>query len=591
MEMAKITINGQAVSAPAGITILQAARQAKIDIPTLCDHPALRPAGSCRICVVEVKGQRVLQTACTFPITSGMEILTESPRVVGARKLILDLLFSERNHYCPYCEMSGSCELQSLGYRYGINHWVYPTYLNAFPVDASHRYLLMEHNRCVLCGRCFRACGELVANHTLGLRQRGARSMIHADLGLPWGESTCVSCGTCAQVCPTGTLIDKRSAYMGRNAQMRYVESACSQCSVGCGMKVVTRNDSVLRLEGDWDTKVSGGLLCQKGRFAPLYDSRERVLRPLVRRDGSQEAAGWEEALRAAAEGLRGGKRDLGVLASSNATTEALYLTGRLFKETLKAGRIGLLNPAVSEALGKPEGSLADLAGSDLILLAGADPLRDQPVVAFLIKRAVDGGARLVLVGGGEANGLAPFASMTLTMDGLDQAVQMAERAANPVVLYGAAVPEGAAGALKRLQKKAAFIALEPGVNTRAAKTFGLAGTLQPSGIKALYLLLGEEAGEGAELAGNIDKDAFVVVQSCFVSPLTRRADVVLPMAIWSERSGSLTNTEGRTLQVQRAVDPAGEAKPDWEILALLAERLGVKVGASLEDVAAALRK
>lgn len=590
MEMAKITINGQAVSAPAGTTILQAARQAKIDIPTLCDHPALRPAGSCRICVVEVKGQRVLQTACTFPITGGMEILTESPRVVGARKLILDLLFSERNHYCPYCEMSGSCELQSLGYRYGINHWVYPTYLNPFPVDASHRYLLMEHNRCVLCGRCFRACGELVANHTLGLRQRGARSMIHADLGLPWGESTCVSCGTCAQVCPTGTLIDKRSAYMGRNAQMRYVESACSQCSVGCGMKIVTRNDSVLRLEGDWDTKVSGGLLCQKGRFAPLYDGRERVLRPLVRRNGRQEAAGWEEALSVAAEGLRGRKGDLGVLASSNATTEALYLTGRLFKETLKASRIGLLNPAVSEALGKPKGSLADLAGSDLILLAGADPLQDQPVVAFLIKRAVDGGARLVLVDG-ESNGLAPFASMILAMDGLDQAVQMAERAANPVVLYGAAVPDGAAGVLKRLQKKAAFIALEPGVNTRAAKAFGLAGTLQPSGIKALYLLLGEEAGDGADLAEGIDKDAFVVVQSCFVSPLTRRADVVLPMAIWSERSGSLTNTEGRALKVQHAVDPAGEAKPDWEILALLAGRLGMKVGASLEDVAASLRK
>jgi len=592
METVNLTINSQAISAPIGSTILQAAKQAGIDIPTLCNHPALRPEGACRICVVEVKGQRVLQTACTFPIASSMEVLTESPRVVSSRKLILDLLFSERNHYCPYCEMSGNCELQSLGYRYGIDHWVYPTYLHPFPVDASHKYLLMEHNRCVLCGRCIRACGELVANHTLGLRQRGTRSMIHADMGIPWGESTCVACGTCAQVCPTGTLTDKRSAYMGRDAQMQYIDSTCSQCSVGCGIKVVTRNDSVLRIEGDWDAEVNGGLLCQTGRFAPLYDGRERLTKPLLRRNGRQETAGWDEALRVVAERLGGGKKgELGVLASSNTTNEALYLVGRLFRNTLHTTHIGLLNEVVSESLGKSEGSFADLSGSDLIVLVGANPVREQPVASFLVKRAIDGGGRLIVVGAPE-NGLSSFACMTLGMDGLGQAVEMAERAANPVVLYGAGVSDAAAEVLKRLQGKAAFIALEPGVNSRAAKALGLAGSFKSSDAKVLYLLLGEQDCEDADLPGKIGKDSFVVVQSSFASPITRQADVVLPMAIWSERSGSLTNTEGRILKVNRAVNPVGEAKPDWEILTLLADRLGVKIGTSLGDVvAAALRK
>lgn len=204
MTMVTISMNGQEVSAPSGSTILQAAKLAGIDIPTLCHHQALVPVGACRICLVEVAGQRSLQTACTFPINSGMQVQTESPRVVSARKLVLDLLFSERNHYCMYCEMSGDCELQNLGYRYGIDHWVYPAYTKPFPVDATHKYILMEHNRCVLCWRCMRACGELVANHTLGLRQRGAETMIHADMNLPFGESSCVSCGTCRQVCPTG---------------------------------------------------------------------------------------------------------------------------------------------------------------------------------------------------------------------------------------------------------------------------------------------------------------------------------------------------------------------------------------------------
>lgn len=591
MDVVKITINGQSVSAPVGSTILQAAQQAGIDIPTLCNHPALRPAGACRICAVEVKGQRVLQTACTFPIMDDMEVQTESPRVVAARKLVLDLLFSERNHYCPYCEMSGDCELQSLGYRYGLNHWVYPTYLHPFPVDASHKYLLMDHNRCVLCGRCIRACGELAANHTLGLRQRGANTMIHADMGLPWGESTCVSCGTCAQVCPTGTLTDKRSAYTGKSAQLQYIKSACSQCSLSCGMKIVIRNDSVLRIEGDLDAEINGGLLCEKGRFAPLFDRRERVLRPLIRQNGRLKAAGWDEAVEVVAERLAGAKGgELGLLATSNATNEAIYLAGRLFRDTLQTANIGLLNETCCAGPLKSDGLIADLAKSDLIVLASADPLKDQPVAAFLVKRRIDEGGRLIVVGS-EESGLAPFACMVVGMEDIGQAVEVAERAENPVVLYGAGLAAKAAETLKRLEGKAAFIALEPGANTRAAKAYGLDEPFLPSDAKVLYVLLGEQSGDGADPIGRIGKNAYVIVQACYSSAVTRRADVVLPMAIWSERAGSLTNTEGRVLKVNRAVEPAGEAKADWEILALLAQRLGVKIGTSLDEVAAAIRK
>lgn len=219
MAKIRVIINGREVLAPLGVTVLQAAQLEGIDIPTLCHHRALMPIGACRICVVEIKGQRNLQAACAFPISEGMEIETESPRVVSARKLILDMLFSERNHYCPFCEISGDCELQNLGYRYGIDHWVYPTYTKGFPVDATRKYFVMEQNRCVLCQRCARACGELVANHTLGLRERGAESMIHADANMPFGESTCISCGTCMQVCPTGSLVDRRSSFMGRGDQ------------------------------------------------------------------------------------------------------------------------------------------------------------------------------------------------------------------------------------------------------------------------------------------------------------------------------------------------------------------------------------
>lgn len=591
MEMVNVTINGRTISAPAGSTILQTAARAGIDIPTLCNHPALRPSGSCRICVVEVKGQRVLQTACTFPISEGMEVMTESPRIQAARKLVVDLLFSERNHYCPYCEMSGSCELQSLGYRFGLNHWAFPTYLHPFPLDASHPYLLMEHNRCVLCGRCIRACDELAANHTLGLRQRGAKTMIHADSGIPWGESTCVSCGTCAQVCPTGAILDRRSAYAGKNTQMQYVESTCGQCSMGCGMNIVTRNDRVVRLDGDWNADVSGGLLCKKGRFAPLFDRRERVTRPLIRKNGRLEAAAWDEALALAAERIAAVPGEsVGLLATSQATNEALYLAGRLFRETLGTKNTALLGGALRDA-GLPAcGSFDALSNSDLIVVAGADPFRDQPVASYLVKRSLDGGAELVLVGD-EENGLAPFAGRIVGRDEIDQAVSAAERAKNPVILYGAALEEKAAKALKGLEGKAIFIGLEPGVNARAAKAYGLDGTFEPAGAGILYALTGEKDGDALDRLEGTDSNVFVIAQACYVSTVTERADIVLPMAIWSERSGSLTNTEGRVLRVNRAEDPLGEAKADWEILALLANRLGVKIGCSLEDITAALRK
>ena len=583
--MVNITMNGQKVSTPPGSTILQAAKQAGIDIPTLCDHPALIPIGACRICVVEVQGQRTLITACTFPITEGMVVETESPQVVSARKFILDMLFSERNHYCPFCEASGDCELQKLGYRYGLDHWIYPTYTKPFPLDASHKHLIMEHSRCVLCGRCERACSDLVANHTLGLRNRGNAAMIHCDADLPWGESSCISCGTCSQVCPTGAIFQRRSSFMGREAQTERIKSTCNRCSMGCGTEIITRGGNVLRIDGDWDAKVNSGRLCQYGRFDPLYDERERVTRPQLRRGGKLEPVSWDEALQAVADRVGGVKApEIGVLTSSNCTNEALYLLGKLFRQELKAANAGILNAAAPKLIDKPQGSLSEIARSDVIVVVGANPVKDQPVSSFFVKRSVDKGARLVVVDGKD-NGLAPFASINLEMSEINKAIEIAERAGQPIVLYGAGVTEEAAGALKKLQGKAAFVALEPGVNTHAAVAFGLANGFRPSTVKVLYALLGEQDCDGKDVLKGIDKNAFIAVQASFISPLTQQADVVLPMAIWSERAGSLTNTEGRVQKVNKAVEPAGEAKPDWEVLSLLAEKLGKSLGASLDEI------
>jgi formate dehydrogenase major subunit len=586
MANIRILINGSEVLAPQGVMILEAAKQAGIDIPTLCNHPKLQPTGACRICVVEVKGQRSLQAACVFPISEGMEIETESPKVVAARKLTLDMLFSERNHYCPFCEMSGDCELQNLGYRYGIDHWVYRTYTEAFPVDATRTYFMMDQNRCVLCQRCVRACNDLVANHTLGLSQRGAGSMVTADANTPFAESTCISCGTCLQVCPTGALADRRSSFMGRGDQTERTKSICSKCSVGCGTSIVTRGGNVLRIEGDWDSPVNGGMLCKSGRFDPLTDERKRISQPMIRRGKKLEPANWEDALAGIAKEIDRAGAEIGLLVSGDATNEALYLAGRLFKEELSSKNVGLLSGAAAKLADQKSGALGDLAGSDLILLIGANPVADQPVASFLVKRILDQGGRLIVVDDGE-NGMSPFAETTMKMEDIGKAVEIADTVQSVAVLYGTGLTEKAAQALKKIETKSRFVALEPSANSRAAAAFGMNNGFSASAAKVLYALVGDVDLDGKNILETMDKDAFVVVQAGYASPLTDRADVVLPSAIWSERSGSLTNTEGTIQMANQAVEPAGEAKPDWEILSLLAGKLGKNIGASFDDISA----
>ncbi len=588
---ATITINGREISAEAGTTVLQAAREADIYIPTLCHHPALSPVGACRMCIVEILGQRNLQTSCTFPITDGMKIETESKRVTDARKLVLDMIFSERNHFCPYCEASGSCELQDLGYRYRVDHWAFPTYTKAFPLDPTHKYYLMEHNRCILCGRCYRACNELVANHTLGLGQRGSESMICADGNIPLGESSCISCGTCAQVCPTGALFYKRSAFMGRDSLTDKVKSTCNQCGVGCGMEVITRGGNVLHIMGDWDAPVNKGLLCKMGRFEPLYDTRERLTRPLLRAEGKLEEISWEKAIQTLAKQIKSIKTsEIGVLAGSHSSNEALYLVKKLFNQKLQVTNIGLIDSAAPRIFNKAQGKLEDIAKSDLILVIGSDPASDQPVASFIIKRAVDHGARLIVVDD-KKNGLAPFSFMSVGMADIGKAIEVAARADNPFILYGTGVTKAAVAELKKLEEKAKYVIAESGVNTVAAVALGLNNGYNPAALKLVYVLLGDEKSEGDDLFKRIPKGAYIVAQASHSSPLTQRADLVLPASIWSEQNSSLTNIEGRIQHINKAVEPAGESKADWEALQLLSAELGTDIAVSLDTVSAEVMK
>ncbi len=212
MAAKTLTINGQQVTAEEGATVLQVARDAKINIPTLCHLDGMKDVGACRLCIVEVVGTPKLLPACTTVIAEGMEIKTESDRLRKYRKMTLELLFAERNHVCAVCVANGHCELQTLAYEQGVDHVRYDYLFPKWGVDTTHERFGMDHNRCILCSRCVRACVEIEGAATKSIAGRGAKSKIISDLNEPWGEAdSCTSCGKCVQSCPTGALFNKGS--------------------------------------------------------------------------------------------------------------------------------------------------------------------------------------------------------------------------------------------------------------------------------------------------------------------------------------------------------------------------------------------
>ncbi len=405
MKEITLTINGKQVKGREGDTVLEVCEANNIYVPTLCHLKGIADVGACRMCVVDIERERRPVPACTYPARDGLVVQTHNEKLEKYRRLILELMFTERNHLCAQCVASGDCELQNLAYEYQMDNVRYPYSWPALPLDSVNDYLVIDHNRCILCGRCIRTCDEIVGVHTLDFGHRGWKVMVVADLNQPLGASSCISCGACFQVCPTGAIFSKNSAYKGKPEECRKVNSICPICGVGCKIEALVKDNRLIRIDSP-DLSNKRGILCHKGRFTPLYNKNERVKTALVRNSrGKLEPRPLPEAIDIVTTKLaelkaQYGNNSIAGIASSQASNDSL----KAFKEFL-AGTIGsdLIDALDGDAyrtiikgINDPraqggldiETSLEEILKADCIIVVGANPLESHPVAGSYIARA-----------------------------------------------------------------------------------------------------------------------------------------------------------------------------------------------------------
>jgi predicted molibdopterin-dependent oxidoreductase YjgC len=341
LETITITIDGQKVTAKKGATVLEAARAAGIYVPTLCYDPDLKPYGGCCMCVVEIEGMRGLPTSCNTPATDGMVVHTESTIVDQSRKITMELIMANHNGECLTCAKNQNCELQKIARYLGIEESHFDRLrkrTRTVPFDDSNPAYTRDMNKCILCGRCWRACHEITGIDALDLAFRGDDATVGTFMNKPILMSRCETCGECVSRCPTGALVFKNSPLVTRE-----VKTTCPYCAVGCQVYLGIRGEKVVSARGDKEGPSNEGHLCVKGRFgvADFIHSKDRLTTPLIKKNGKFEKATWDEALDLVASKLKTYKpSEVGVVSSARSTNEANYLMQKFGRAVLKTNNV-----------------------------------------------------------------------------------------------------------------------------------------------------------------------------------------------------------------------------------------------------------
>ncbi|MDD2728866.1 NADH-quinone oxidoreductase subunit NuoG [Malikia sp.] len=628
--MVEIELDGKKVQVPPGSMVMHAAEKVGTYIPHFCYHKKLSIAASCRMCLVDVEKAPKAMPACATPVTMGMVVRTKSDKAIKAQQSVMEFLLINHPLDCPICDQGGECQLQDIAVGYGGGASRYEEEKRVvMPKDVGPLVSMQEMSRCIQCTRCVRFGQEIAGVMELGMSHRGEHAEIETFVGQSVDSELS---GNMIDICPVGALTSKPFRYNARSWELGRRKSVSPHDSAGANLIVQVKNNQVMRVVPFENEDVNECWIADRDRFSyEALNGAERLTQPMLKQGGQWKAVDWQTALEYVANGLKSikagqGAQAIGLLASPHSTVEELALAGALVRglgsqnidSRLRAADFGnAAQDGEARWLGLPIVALSDL---QRVLVVGSNLRKDHPLFAQRIRQAVRKGAQVNALNAALQDWAMPVAH-TLVADAVRWTEALASIAAAVAEFKGIAAPVAAqaddtaraiAASLLGGERKAVllgnaaahhgqaasllalaqWIAKETGASfgylTEAANTVGAqlvralpgkdglnAGQMLAGGVKAA-LLLNVEPGADTAIDGKaLAKAEMVVTLSPFKTNLDI-SDVLLPIAPFSETSGSFVNAEGRLQGFHAVVKPLGETRPAWKVLRVLGNLLGL---------------